>query len=480
MKKYYIGAIIGFLFAVVGFVPITHAALPTDQTDDSGGYYSDAYDATQGIFQEVGDGWSGDSQYWYVKMHPTGTQSQIYGKIYEFTNADCSTGLIRTSSTATTTNWGDYIRMDMGDSFAMNASYCYVYMVGNVSACPDHVNGSGCAQFVKSDGIKGDPFYGSGDGYEMYYYNGGWESDQDLIYLTFTTPDASVPDVEVAYPYDSGTSTSRFTHFHVDVEAIGTTTYQVGVLYGEYVPVYGTAGSQFWYTNGAVYALPPGATTTHYIPKEFIVENYGYAQAILYYGNLNNILGTSSIVHWTVEGDDAIFTNFESGYFEPPDEEDEQIAGFLPCNDTSSIFYVDCTAYDDGTIFDSSTIAALGCAMQKSAMCIAEGLFKPSSESVNGLVGEMDVLKSSFPFTYFYGVNTSTQEAILGLDGSSDVDLVLYNVDGTSTIKILSSSTLEQATSSAFKNWWFNFVLMMFDVAALALVLRVGWVIVIS
>lgn len=79
-------------------------------------------------------------------------------------------------------------------------------------------------------------------------------------------------------------------------------------------------------------------------------------------------------------------------------------------NDPDSIFYVDCSAYDEMTLFEGF-LPGVACYMQKSIMSIAHFLFAPHDISLDSIRNAVDAIQTDFPFSVFFGISETILEA---------------------------------------------------------------------
>jgi len=93
----------------------------------------------------------------------------------------------------------------------------------------------------------------------------------------------------------------------------------------------------------------------------------------------------------------------------------------LTSDQLDTIFDKDCSGYSDTGLFSSSTLGAVACNMEKAGRGILKVLFKPGMmlDTPSYISAQFDDLKSSFPFSIFFGTMKDIQDTLAHPDTTS-------------------------------------------------------------
>jgi len=148
-----------------------------------------------------------------------------------------------------------------------------------------------------------------------------------------------------------------------------------------------------------------------------------------------NVIATSSLISWQMLNSSTSSIPVFPGAWSTGD-----------VNSTSSIWFVDCSAYDGAAFLSTSTIPGLACALKKSAVGAAQILFQPDA-GVLRAYSELSI-KNKFPFAYWYNLqDIYTAESISST--SAFPSLTIYPFGSSTTgIVVFSSSTVTTLVTS--------------------------------
>jgi len=167
-----------------------------------------------------------------------------------------------------------------------------------------------------------------------------------------------------------------------------------------YVTFFGSSTSVYSATGNGI-CMTPNSTYDFYAQNNSGYPFQGFVTSSPFMTDIsgNNILLTGSVVTFYVVNPSTVFTGPVNENGEPIFTNPNPItAGDVTAS--SSIWYVDCTAYDNQPFFSSSTLPGIICGFKKASLEVAQKLFEPDPSVLNQYSSL--TLVGKFPFAYWY------------------------------------------------------------------------------
>lgn len=457
MKKYYIGAFIGFIFAF-GFFPLAYGAYPGD-IDHCDQYYHNT-SLTQGIFQEIEEGTGDYIQHAYVQVSATTSATTTYMRLYEF-NDDAYSSLNQQINWATSTNvsyggknYIDYI-YSTTSTFYLDPTKWYTFAVINLQGTPAWA-GYICA----SNSMKGSDWYGSAN-QGTYWYDGSWYYDTYAISLILNLSTIyDQPTIDFVYPTST---TKEFYRWKFEVDNLDyDETYYIGVLYtdeddnhryDEFVLQNQTSG--YVYVPKRYHVLPSFADELDWNATATINTNLYLTYTPEFSLDYDEVsfTATSSASGYT----DPIVNTEASGYEERPHDLDSDDSEWCNFADTSTAWWE----------FENwgTQIVQGGCR-------VIEIMFRPTGGTTENLLEIKDTLSNTYPFAIPLKLFEKVEDTIQDTrddPNSYSLSMVFTIGNATDSIPVASPTYLEDVVGEDIYELYNNVILLILTIGMLSM-----------
>jgi len=248
---------------------------------------------------------------------------------------------------------------------------------------------------------------------------------------------------------EDGQTYADFDAWSVNLNGTVATGYYVKVFYAP-------AGDESNLNIDSATWQIPYATQGFQIPKSRILWDATNAEG--------NVWGAQAILYNT---DDEIVGQTETIIFQidealPFTYTPTSTSPYAPIGSVGA-FDFDCAPYATSSWSDT-LVDGLGCIMKKTAFTVSQFLFVPGQSSTGFIGTAYENFKGTFPFSIFFSINKTVQNAVTGFSSSSPSTLALtvaFPNSATSSVTILNSTTLaDHGFSATVLNWWYNLILM--------------------
>lgn len=298
------------------------------------------------------------------------------------------------------------------------------------------------------------------------YSNGNWNNvpgggSSNTGYYTTPTP----INLSFQYPFDTTSINTDFTHFQINANNPST------AIQGASIEISLSKNSNFtlsnYFTDNETHILQPNTTTTFNIAKSIsLLSN------TTYYAKVRN-LGTNTSSTISFNTGQLVATTYTGTplYEGSPLTQTEYYNGLVS---TSSIFYIDCSAYDNTDFFSSSTFGMIGCIAKKVIWETTGWMVTPPDWAIEYIMTRIENMKTAFPFSLVYETIGGIQTGLNQTQSSQPLNLNLPQI-GLNT-NILSSQTLENeigTTSTALFNSTFESVIWIFAGIATLIIITI-------
>lgn len=264
-------------------------------------------------------------------------------------------------------------------------------------------------------------------------------------------------------PTNNSVNSGDISHWNIELQS--------GNGYcGEIKVKYGTSTNNLNNVDTDSYLCYGSATTdTRYVVKSKRTPGLYYAQAFLY-NETNTLIATSTQISFTSGGNYVINT----GNALPTYGDLVSSSTVISLQRWNLLFdNVDCSAYDDASLFSSSTVGLIKCYTKKYFFKGVQFFVTPHDASTQYIKGSFDALKEDFPFNIvFQTINTFENN----VKNSSGTNLTInYGGKINMSFNMLTPTTLADtvgsSTATQVMNAETNIIWIIMGIAMIAIIL---------